>query len=89
MAQCVANLLSVILITWLTILISFASTPSLTTLKLLFTLSVAFGWDVSNKDISTAFLHALITGEDIYVIPPAEYYPEHGLEVEACTLWLE
>ena len=54
-----------------------------------FPLSVAFGWDVSNKDISTAFLHALITGEDIYVIPPAEYYPEHGLEVEACTLWLE
>jgi hypothetical protein len=79
MAQCVANLLSVILITWLTILISFASTPSLTTLKLLFTLSVAFGWDVSNKDISTAFLHALITGEDIYVIPPAEYYPDQNV----------
>ena len=57
---------------------TFASTPSLTTLKLLFTLSVAFGWDVSTGDISTAFLHALITGEDIYVIPPAEYYPERA-----------
>jgi hypothetical protein len=68
---------------------TFASTPRLTTLKLLLTLSVAFGWDVSTGDISTAFLHALPTGEDIYVIPHAEYYPDQnvrGLEVEACTL---
>lgn len=57
---------------------TFASTPSLTTLKLLLTLSVAFGWDVSTGDISTAFLHALITREDIFVIPPAEYYPDQN-----------
>ena len=52
---------------------TFASTPSLTTL------SVAFEWDVSTGDISTAFLLALITGEEIYVIPPAEYYPDQNV----------
>lgn len=44
---------------------TFASTPSLTTLKLLLTLAVAFGWKISTLDISTAFLHAMVTGEDI------------------------
>ena len=67
MAQCVADLFSVVFILWLTILVIFASTPSLTTLKLFLALSDAFGWDVLTGDISTAVLHALITGEDIYV----------------------
>jgi hypothetical protein len=58
---------------------TFASTPSLTTLKLLLTLSVACGWDVSTGGISTAFLHALITGEDIFVIPLAEYHPDQNV----------
>ena len=53
----------------------FASTPSLTTLKLLLTLSSAFGWHIATGDVSTAFLHAAVDG-DIYVIPPLEYYPE-------------
>ena len=53
----------------------FASTPSLTTLKLLLTLSSAFGWYIATGDVSTAFLHAAVDG-DIYVIPPLEYYPE-------------
>ena len=47
----------------------FASTPSLTTLKLLLTLSSAFGWRIATGDVSTAFLHAAVDG-DIYVIPP-------------------
>ena len=46
---------------------TFASTPSLTTLKLLLTLSIAFGWRISTLDISATFLHALITGEDIFL----------------------
>ena len=54
---------------------TFASTPSLKTLKLLLTLSVAFGWRISTFDISTAFLHALITTEGIFVIPPLEFAP--------------
>ena len=49
---------------------TFASTPSLTTLKLLLMLAVTFGWNVFTGDISTAFfLHALTTGEDIFLIP--------------------
>eukprot|EP00438_Fugacium_kawagutii_P005573 Skav228719 [mRNA] locus=scaffold1830:163434:164903:- [translate_table: standard] len=58
---------------------TFASTPSLTTLKLLLTLAVAFGWKITTLDISTAFLHALVTGEDIFVIPPLEFYPQGGV----------
>ena len=59
---------------------TFASTPSLTTLRLLLTLAVAKGWHISIGDISTAFLHALVN-EDFYVIPPLEFYPEGR------TLW--
>ena len=58
---------------------TFASTPSLTTLKLLLTLAVTFGWNVFTGDISTAFLHALITGEDIFIIPPSEFYPDQNV----------
>ena len=69
---------------------TFASTPSLKTLKLLLTLSVAFGWRISTFDISTAFLHALITTEGIFVIPPLEFLPKWWctLETSSCTLWI-
>ena len=63
---------------------TFASAPLLTTLKLLLTLAVAWNWTVSTLDISTAFLHALVTGEDIFVIPPAGFYPEGGVCCELC-----
>ena len=56
----------------------FASTPSLTTLKLLLTLTSAFGWFVTTGDVSTAFLHAPMD-TDIFVIPPLEFYPEGGV----------
>ena len=59
---------------------TFASTPSLTTLKLLLTHAVAKGWHISVGDISTAFLHAAVD-EDFYVIPPLEFYPDGN------TLW--
>ena len=49
---------------------TFASTPSLTTLKLLLTLAVTFGRKVFTVDISTAFLHTLKTGEDILLNSP-------------------
>ena len=63
---------------------------SLTTLKLLLMLAVTFGWEVFTGDISTAFLHALITGEDIFVISPSEFYPEQNVvEIEASTLPLK
>ena len=47
----------------------YASTPSLVTLRLMLTLAIARGWAISLADISTAFLHALLT-EEVFVIPP-------------------
>ena len=57
---------------------TYASTPSLLTLKTLLTLVVARGWHVTLADISTAFLHALMDG-DVWVLPPVAYYPEGGV----------
>ena len=53
---------------------TYASTPSLLTLKTLLTLAVARGWHVTLADVSTAFLHASMDGE-VLVLPPVEYYP--------------
>ena len=57
---------------------TYASTPSLITLKLLLTLAVAHGWHILAGDVSTAFLHALLTDE-VFVIPRVEYYPNGGV----------
>ena len=57
---------------------TYASTPSLITLKLLLTLAVAHGWHILAGDVSTAFLHALLTDE-VFAIPPVEYYPNGGV----------
>ncbi|CAE7690184.1 unnamed protein product [Symbiodinium sp. CCMP2592] len=57
---------------------TFASTPSLATLKLLLTLACTFNWFVLAGDVSTAFLHALLS-EEIFVIPPGEFYPNGGV----------
>ena len=53
---------------------TYASTPSLLTLKTFLTLAVARGWHVTLADVSTAFLHAPMDGE-VLVLPPVEYYP--------------
>ena len=45
---------------------TYASTPSLLTLKTLLTLAVARGWHVTLADISTAFLHALMDGDVLW-----------------------
>ena len=42
---------------------TYASTPSLITLKLLLTLAVAHGWHILAGDVSAAFLHVLLTDE--------------------------
>ena len=57
---------------------TFASTPTLITLKTLLTVAQAKGWSVRTADVSTAFLHATLT-EDVYIRPPAEYYPAGGV----------
>ena len=55
---------------------TYASTPSLLTLKTSLTLAaaVARGWHVTLADVSTAFLHASMAGE-VLVLRPVEYYP--------------
>ena len=57
---------------------TFASTPSLATLKLLLTLACTYNWFVLAGDVSTAFLHALLN-DDVFVIPPGEFYPNGGV----------
>jgi len=57
---------------------TFASTPTLITLKILLLMSLAKDWSVRTADVSTAFLHATLT-TDVYVKPPAEYYPAGGV----------
>ena len=58
---------------------TYASTPSLVTLKTLLTLAVARGWHVTLADVSTAFLHVLVDGE-VLVLAPLEYYPIGDVE---------
>jgi hypothetical protein len=58
---------------------TYASTPSVVTLKLLLTLALSKSWFVLGGDVSAAFLHADWVGEDILVFPPAEFYPQGGV----------
>ena len=57
----------------------YASTPLLTSLRAFVALALARGWHMTTGDVSTAFLHAAVTTspdeEDIYIVPPVEYYP--------------
>ena len=63
---------------------TYASTPSLITLKLLLTLAVTHGWHILAGDVSTAFLHALLLTDEVFVIPPVEYYPNGGVLWKLC-----
>ena len=53
----------------------FASTPSLVTMRLLLRMALARNWGITMDDVSTAFLHALMS-EEVFVWPPKEFYPE-------------
>ena len=52
----------------------FASTPSLVTMRLLLCMAMSRNWGRTLGDVSTAFLHAAMSGE-VYVWPPKEFYP--------------
>ena len=52
----------------------FAPTASLTTLRLLLTLSVINKWKINSFDVTGAFVHSPID-ETIYVDPPIELFP--------------
>ena len=60
---------------------TFASTPTLVTLRVLLLLSLSRCWTVLTCDISTAFLHAPMT-ERLFMKPPVEFYPDNN------CLWL-
>ena len=53
----------------------YASTPGMTTVKLLLTHALQRNWDIVLGDITTAFLHASLD-KNYHVLPPKEYYPE-------------
>ena len=59
----------------------FASTPSLVTMRpmrLLLCMAMSKkNWGITLGDVSTAFLHAAMSGE-VYVWPPKEFYPNGG-----------
>ena len=52
----------------------FASTPSLVTMRLLLCMALARNWGITLGDVSSAFLHAAMSGE-VFVWPPKEFYP--------------
>ena len=57
-----------------------ASTPALSTAKVLLSLAATKGWDCRLGDVSTAFLHAeLPEDEEIYAQPPEEYYKDTNI----------
>ena len=58
---------------------TFASTPSVITLRLLLVLALAKNWYVMGADVSTAFLHATWTKATTYIWPPEEFYPQGGV----------
>lgn len=62
---------------------TFASNPSLTATDF----GDFFGWRISALDISTAFLHARITGGNTFVIPPLQFYPERGVLWKLRRAW--
>ena len=49
----------------------FASTPSLVTMGLLLCMALARNWGIILGDVSTAFLHATVSGE-VFVCAPEE-----------------
>ena len=60
---------------------TFASTPTLVTLRVLLLLSLSRCWSMFTCDISTAFLHAPML-ERLFMRPPVEFYPDNN------CLWL-
>ena len=52
----------------------YASTPIFCVLRLLLTMSLVNAWKVRAGDISTAFLHSKAATDDLFMLPPTEFY---------------
>ena len=59
----------------------YARTPLFVILRVLLTAAMARSWRIRLGDVSTAFLHAPLGNQRVYIWPPEEYYPE------GTTLW--
>ena len=59
----------------------YASTPLFVILRVLLTVAMARSWKIRLGDVATAFLHAPLGNQHLYIWPPKEYYPE------GTTLW--
>ena len=57
----------------------FASTPSSYAVKLIDLIAAVNQYKVMLADVSSAFLHASVTEQDIYIKPPDDYISEKGI----------
>ena len=65
---------------------TYASTPGITSLKLVLNHALNKGHKVYVGDISTAFLHADVKGT-VYVRPPPDYVPKKNVKAGDEVLW--
>ena len=59
----------------------YASTPLFVITRVLLAVAMARSWEIRLGDVSTAFLHAPLGNQHVYIWPPKGYYPE------GTTLW--
>ena len=48
----------------------YAATPTFVVVKMLIVLALSFGWGLWCADVATAFLHAPLSGDPVFVLPP-------------------
>ncbi len=59
---------------------TYASTPVMTSRRVLLVMALSKGWMIQMREVSTAFLHAdLQSDEPVYVWHPREFYPQGGV----------
>eukprot|EP00439_Symbiodinium_sp_Y106_P081286 s2639_g20.t1 len=54
------------------------------TMRLLLCMAMSRNWGITLRDVSTAFLHAAMSGE-VYVWPPKEFYPNGDCDIAYAT----
>ena len=52
----------------------YASTPTFVVVKMLTVLARSFGWGIWCADVATAFLHAPLSGDPAFVLPPPGHH---------------
>ena len=52
----------------------YAATPAFVVVKMLTVLALSFGWCIWCADVATAFLHAPLVGDPVFVLPPPDHH---------------